>query len=511
MGLVSYYREWSLFHQVQILFISVSLLICGILILITKYQLDWIRSEVITGASGAFRSRLYFQLESIAYLESSYLESELTTYEDFTLNLALTDELINGFNKNYSSQVFEPSEPHSHTSTSSMNKYSSGVYYSKFSQLSAQGAELVKNESILNNIYPYIYESKYQSYYQGYYTDQILNIYPAYEFTSAYSPLSREWFYRGAHNGHNLTFTEPYGDAATGQWIMSVSRGVMNSSKVFGVAACDISLDSLLQKVSKIKVLDHGFGVLVSATGIVLTVPEQWVTGSDDILRIFDTVVTSISVDSWFEIRDSPDEQWINAKVEDDEEAGIVAADYKIYKKNIIPGYQSNVTHYFLIIVNRNELDDVQNNLEDNFENTYQTIFIVIYSISIVVVVVVFLFCYYFGKVYAGKFVEVERVLGEVLRKGFFTKVVKQGYTIWKDCEMYSGFESFKQAVYSKVDYIEKKELDAENYYFYDTRPNDNLWFDEWMVQVYPQRSEGSKPGIWDSQVNKIMSKIKDL
>ena len=155
-------------------------------------------------------------------------------------------------------------------------------------------------------------------------------------------------------------------------------------------------------------------------------------------------------------------------------------------------------------------MDDVKNDLEDSFETTYQTIFIVIYSISIVAFVAVFLFCYYFGKIYAGKFVEIERALGEVLRKGFFSKVVKQGYIILKDCEAYSGFESFKQAVYIKIDYIEKKELDSQNSYYFATRPNDALWYDEWMMEVYPRKKEGAKEEIWNSQVNKIMTRIKN-
>ena len=499
---------WSLFYQVQILFISVCLVLFGLLILITKSQLDWIRNQIITSASDEFKSRLYTQIESIGNIQSSYLESELTTYEDFTLNLALIDELINDFNKNYSNQVFKKSNPHSHDSVSSSLEYSYGVYYSKLPSLSNDGSALVKTESILNNIYPTLYENQFQWYYQGYYTDQILNIYPGFEFTSTYSPLPREWFYRGAYNGKNLTFTEPYTDATNGNWIMSVSRAVMNESKVFGVAACDIGLDLLLSKFSKIKVLKSGFGVLVSATGLVLTVPEQWASDIKGFLRIFDTTITSIKLDTWFHIKDAPDAHWIDSQVEADEENEIKAADYKIYKKNILPLYQYNYTHYFLIIVNKSELDDVENNLEDSFENTYQTIFVVVYSISIVVFVTVFGFSYWFGKKYAAKFMIIEKLLGEMLRKGFFTKVVKHSYFICLKYDKYSGFESFKQAVNEKIEHIEKKEMDVQAYYFYATRPNDGLLYDEWLTQVYPKHRHPGKQEIWNTQVNKIMTRI---
>lgn len=508
MVLVSHYREWSLFYQVQILFISVSLVLCGLLILITKYQLDWMRDQIITNASDAFKSRLYTQIENIGNIQASYLESELTTYEDFTLNLAQTDELINGFNKNYSNEIFQKSNPHSHNSISSNPEFSYGVYYSKLSSLSSEGSALVKTESILNNIYPTLYQNQFQWYYQGYYTDQILNIYPGTEFTSTYSPLPREWFYRGAYNGKNLTFTEPYTDATTGDWIMSVSRAVMNESKVFGVAACDIGLDLLLDKFSRIKVLKSGFGVLVSATGIVLTVPEQWTSDSDGFLRIFDTTTTSIELDTWFHIRDAPDAHWIDSKVSEDKENEIKAADYKIYKKNILPWYQTNYTHYLLIIVYTSDLDDVKNNLEKSFDNTYQTIFIVVYSVSIVVFGTVFAFSYWFWKKYTGKFMAIEKLLGEMLRKGFFTKVVKHSYFNRLRCEKYSGFESFKQAVYEKIDCIEKKELDAQNYTLYATRPNDTLLYDNWLAEVYPRHKSVGKQEIWDTKVNKIMSRI---
>ena len=345
MCLKSSFSEWSIYRQVQVLFISIALILCAVLIVITKFQLDWIRSQVTNEASNAFKSRLYKQIENIGQVQASYFESEFTSYEDFTIHLALIDQMINGFNGGYNSKVFETTTSHSHETSKPSEQYLYGVYYSKYASLSTDGSMLVKNESILNYIYPALYTNYFFSFYQGYYTDEIINVYPASKFLTVYSPLPREWFYAGVENKDQVTITEPYKDAETGTLVVSLSRSIINDDSVFGVAACDVSLAYLTGKMQKIKFLENGFGILVSATGIVLTIPEIWQSESISHLRIFDSSITSISYEAWLKIKSSPDSSWVSISVNSNPSSDISAADLRIFKKDIIPSYQTNVTH----------------------------------------------------------------------------------------------------------------------------------------------------------------------
>ena len=461
MGFKKSFSNWPIYRQVQFLFISVAVILCIVLIVITKYQLDWLRFVAINEASDAFKSRLYKQVENIGYIQASYFESEFSSYEDFTIHLALTDEMINGFDDEYKVKVFETTTSHSHDTSKPSEKYFYGVYYSKFSSLSTKGSELVKNESILNYIYPAFYTNFYESYYQGYYTDEIINTYPASKFSTIYSPLPREWFYRGVENENKVVITEPYKDAETETWVVSLSRGVLSDGEVFGVAACDVSLAYLTEKMQKLKFLKNGFGILVSATGIVLTIPDIWQTESSSYLRIFDSFVTGISLDTWNEIKAIPDSSWVSISIEENSDYDISAADLRIFKKDIIPSYQTNVTHYLLLIVDKSDTTDVEDTIKDSFKYTYKVLFWVILAFGITFFTIVFSLSWYFGREITKQFFVAEEILGGLLRRGFFTQynrpfdhvIIKKGFI---------GIQNFIKEVSNKVIYFEQVESKYE-------------------------------------------------
>lgn len=502
------FSDWPIYRQVQVLFISIAVMLCAVLIVITKFQLDWIRSQATNEASNAFKDRLYKQIENIGQVQASYFESEFTSYEDFTVHLALIDQMINGFDSGYTSQVFETNIPHSSINSKPSEQYFYGVYYSKYSPLTTEGSILVKNESILNYIYPALYTNYFYSYYQGYYTDEIINIYPATKFSTIYSPLPREWFYRGAENEDKVTITEPYKDAETGTWVVSLSRSIIKDEEVFGVAACDVSLAYLTEKMQKLKFLKNGFGILVSATGIILTIPEIWQSVGISYLRIYDSSITSISYETWQKIKSSPDSSWVSISVNSNPSYDISAAELRIFKKDIRPSYQTNVTHYLLLIVDKSDTTAVEDSITDNFEYTYRVLFWIILAFGITFFTVVLTLSCYFGRAITQQFTIAEDILGGLLRRGFFAQTNRPFDHIILSKGFY-GIEKFIQAIASKVIQLEQIEIRYEKECWVKTRPEDYFFFNEWNKMMYPNR-KNSKPGsVWDDKVEKIMSRFK--
>jgi hypothetical protein len=502
------YTELSVARQVQLVFLLTAFILCGILVVITKFQLDWIRDLTISEASRAFKNRIYHQIENIGEVEASYFESEFTGYEYFTLNLAKTDEIINGFSKDYNSKVFQESKSYSQDSAKGTVDYSHGVYYTKYSSLSPEGQSLVKNESSFNFIYSALYTNYFYNYYQGYFTDELTNSYPSRKITPGYSPLPREWFYRGVDNEGQVVITEPYKDVDQGTWVVSLSKAVMKNKKVFGVAACDVTLEVLTEKINKVKILENGFSILVSATGIVLTIPDQWVNNDEDSLRIFDSSITGISYETWVEIRDKSDASWTSVTIEEDEDLGIEAADLKIFKKNIVPMFQSNVTHYLLLVVDEVDTDDVRDNMIDQFEKTYEILFWVILAFGITVVVLILLLSFFFGRELTKHFSVAEEILGGLLRRGFFTQRNKLFDHVFPNKGL-MDIENFKTAVSEKVIQLEKKENKFEHQTWFNTRPEDNLFYIEWAQQLYPKFKVPVQVEYWDQKIERIMSVYK--
>ena len=100
----------------------------------------------------------------------------------------------------------------------------------------------------------------------------------------ATAPNSRahfEWdWYQEPKRLHKPVWTEPYFDTGFGKIIMStysvpVYRTVRGKKIFRGVVTADISLEQLSDIVSSIRILQTGFGILVSKNGTFITHPDK--------------------------------------------------------------------------------------------------------------------------------------------------------------------------------------------------------------------------------------------
>src|SRR5690606_4080227 len=96
--------------------------------------------------------------------------------------------------------------------------------------------------------------------------------------TESYNYHSADWYTLPKSLGRAV-WSEPYFDEGGGDVIMStfsvpIYKNINGERKFIGIITSDISLEWLDQIVSSIKVLESGYGFLISKEGRLITFPE---------------------------------------------------------------------------------------------------------------------------------------------------------------------------------------------------------------------------------------------
>ncbi len=84
-----------------------------------------------------------------------------------------------------------------------------------------------------------------------------------------YDPRKRPW-YQDAVKADRMVLTDPYNDASTGNLIISAAIPVKKDGKLYGVAASDFSLKSLVDMVNSVDMGGKGSAFLVKQDGTIL-------------------------------------------------------------------------------------------------------------------------------------------------------------------------------------------------------------------------------------------------
>ncbi|HVK90465.1 MAG TPA: cache and HAMP domain-containing protein, partial [Mycoplana sp.] len=88
-----------------------------------------------------------------------------------------------------------------------------------------------------------------------------------------YDPRQRPW-YKDAVKADRLVLTEPYADATSGDIVISAAMPVKRDGKLFGVAASDFSLASLVDMIGSVDMGGKGSAFLVNEAGTILVHPQ---------------------------------------------------------------------------------------------------------------------------------------------------------------------------------------------------------------------------------------------
>ena len=164
----------------------------------------------------------------------------------------------------------------------------------------AQGKDVdaIRNELIQWTNWLYANDDKYNNvtFLYGYVGNTFISG-ADWDYPEDYDPEARVW-YIGANEQNGATFySDPYEDAHTGEYVMTVSRQVFDSDGApFGVIAMDIFISDIEGYIDHLQLMSSGFAVLMDSDRrfIVHPVPEvlgtqiEYVTGGSGYVEIAD-------------------------------------------------------------------------------------------------------------------------------------------------------------------------------------------------------------------------------
>lgn len=105
--------------------------------------------------------------------------------------------------------------------------------------------------------------------------DGKFHIYPEQSLPADYDPRTRPW-YQGAVKNNSFMWTDPYVDASTGTLVLSAAKPAYDQNgKLIGVVAVDMSLETLSQKISAIKVGKTGYVYVVDNQNKTMIHPNK--------------------------------------------------------------------------------------------------------------------------------------------------------------------------------------------------------------------------------------------
>lgn len=86
---------------------------------------------------------------------------------------------------------------------------------------------------------------------------------------------TRPWYQIGMEKPDEVVWTEPYLDAATGNFTITAVKGIYVDGKQIGIIAADILLQNLTTMVSNMELGYEGFPIILDRKGIAIVHPEQ--------------------------------------------------------------------------------------------------------------------------------------------------------------------------------------------------------------------------------------------
>lgn len=101
------------------------------------------------------------------------------------------------------------------------------------------------------------------------------------EFPNDYDPTTRVWFQLAMGNKGNMIRTEPYTDAATGDFVNTVAYAFQNQQGEWGVLSIDVSYNNVDNILSRLAVGRTGSVMLIADTGTVISAADPNLIGSD--------------------------------------------------------------------------------------------------------------------------------------------------------------------------------------------------------------------------------------
>lgn len=496
MGLRQEFTNLSLAKQLQLTMIILILLMSGVLVLITKLQLDWTQNEVLDISEKTVKDKNIEQARELAKNEAKYISAEVSSYLKYAysfkgLSSVAIDESLE------IEQVFEDGTPlWTDDCIISEVYYDSASYGSIYGEAeSGEYLELVTNLSRLNNLLGSFYKTCYVSARQGFEENYVVNHYPGEKFDyTSYNPIVMEWYYRAYENPNETVMTEPY-ESESGQWLFSISSAINSTGdEVLGVAGIEVLLNDIQEKASKINLLG-GYEVVVTASGMIVSMPESWNISKST--RIYEESSTGFSSSLWQKVLNSePGDHFTYTDIN--------GVDFHMIVNHIIPDSQlSEVTHYNLIMISKSEVSHPVELLYNKFKDTNFTLLMTVIAVVVAVNFFIFTLIYFIVKDIMFQFQVIQKVFRSIIRRALFTKPAF--HTNIVKMEKYSsGIEDLVEGCKFKIQLLNEKEDDFAYVKWPNTRPNDINLYSTWSDKLYPFNKYHGKVFSWSSELSKF-------
>ena len=284
------FGKLSITFQLQLCLIICYVLLCLILILITYYQLDWLRDVVVTESEDYLHDNMLRQLKAESYLKAEYIEEVLDNSKDTVDTLVSLELICNNQDYFVTSQVTQDTEV-----GQGEIEYEYGVSMRQ-EGFNGVGEKSELEISPLSTILTTIYNQDFL-YLQTGTTSQVSLVYPGFYFENReYEYQLRQWYYNLTKS--NYVVTEPhYDEIFKDQEVLSISK--MVDSDEDAAVQVKVKIDQVFQPVfvNSGSRYDQKY-ILVSKEGFVLSISEDWAGKSGVIMKVYNETI-GLSRSDW--------------------------------------------------------------------------------------------------------------------------------------------------------------------------------------------------------------------
>ena len=122
------------------------------------------------------------------------------------------------------------------------------------------------------------------AYFGG--SDKKFYCYPGVDLPADFDPTSRPWYKDSIANKGKTVVSDVYMDAITKKPVVTISRAVEKDGKIVGVAAADIDLNKMSDKISSKQIGKSGYIAITNSSGIAIVHKDKSLIGTDTMLKL---------------------------------------------------------------------------------------------------------------------------------------------------------------------------------------------------------------------------------
>lgn len=377
-----------------------------------------------------------------------------------------------------------------------------GTFYSKEEEISPEGYSIMKREAAMDKLFPLLLKSSYSKIYIGMKTDSIFHIYPGGKYTTVYDPTVREWFYTAEKYPGKVILIEPYTSIQNKEHVYTVSTAIMHEGSVYAVVSSDVRMTELSENVNNYNDEAISFIMLISKRGKIITQPKSWDSLGTG-LRIYDTELTGLDLSFWKDINNTDYSEHEVREFKD-----INGTDYYYVRMIVTPltpllGGEETNSHYLLACVEKESIYEPIKNLEEEYNKAYEAVFWEVLVGSLVILTTIIVFTFLVSRKLSKQLFNIEQLFHQIVNMGLFADLAKDITT--KDIdENKELIHDLASACTLRLSEIKATEAKFESFEWGDTRPRDNIIFDNWRDKFYPKNYYAKHVLPWRPELSRL-------